>query len=131
MRLAVVHEDIVAAAQRMLPQVEIVTLDSYGSFFRGDQEVDGLLIPAEEGAAWNVLHPEFTVVVPKPETKRPVSMAVRMNDEEWLGFLDRWLDFERLDGSLQRLRVYWIEGGGTRKKQPRWCVMRNVLHWLP
>ena len=39
--------------------------------------------------------------------------------------------FERLDGSLDRLREYWIEGGGTKKVEPRWSVMRNVLGWLP
>ncbi len=43
-------------------------------------------------------------------------MAVRSSDEEWLRFLDRWLDFERLDGSLDRLRTYWIEGGGTEEE---------------
>ena len=37
--------------------------------------------------------------------------------------IDRWLDFERLDGSLDRLRAYWIEGGGARKQSPRWCVL--------
>ncbi len=58
-------------------------------------------------------------------------MAVRVHDADWVHFLDRWLDFERLDGSLDRLRVYWVEGGGTQKQPPRWCVLRDVLHWLP
>ena len=110
----------------------IEVIDSFRSFFtRQRSDLDGLVIAAEEGAAWNVLYPEHAVVVPKPVTQRPVGMAVRPSDADWLRFLDRWLDFERMDGSLDRLRSYWIEGGGTQKSSPRWCVMRDVLHWLP
>ena len=83
------------------------------------------------GAVWNILYPEHTVVVPQPIVQRPVSMAVRSGDAEWLRFLDRWIDFERMDGSLDRLHSYWVEGGGTEQRQPRWCLLRDVLHWLP
>ena len=38
---------------------------------------------------------------------------------------------EREDGTLQQLGDYWIKGGGTRQRPPRWCVMRDMLHWLP
>jgi Na+/H+-dicarboxylate symporter/ABC-type amino acid transport substrate-binding protein len=132
LRLAVVYEDLAAAARRQLPNTEIVVIDSFRSFFdRSHEDLTGLIIAAEEGAAWNVLYPEHAVVVPKPIVQRPVGMAVRSTDLEWLRFLDGWLEFERLDGSLDRLRTYWIEGGGTKKRAPRWCVMRDVLRWLP
>jgi ABC-type amino acid transport substrate-binding protein len=131
-RLGVVYEDLAVAARRHLPGIEIVVIDSFHSFFSGQRnDLDGLIIAAEEGAAWNVLCPEHTVVVPTPVTKRPVGMAVRSSDTDWLRFLDRWLDFVRLDGSLDRLGRYWVEGGGTQERAPRWCVMRDVLHWLP
>ena len=130
--LAVVSEDFAVAARRQLPHAEIVVIDSINSFFRGARkDLSGLVISAEEGAAWNVLFPDFAVVVPKPIIKRPVGMAVRSADLEWLRFLDGWLEFEQLDRSLNRLRSYWIEGGGTKKRTPRWCVMSDVLHWLP
>jgi hypothetical protein len=54
-----------------------------------------MLIAAEEGAAWNVLHPEFAVVVPKPVTTRSVAMVARATDPEWLRFLDGWVEFKR------------------------------------
>ena len=132
LRLAVVYEDFAVAARRQFPNAEIVVINSYSSFFnRSNDDRTGLIIAAEEGAAWNVLYPEHTVVVPKPIVQRPVSMAVRSTDLEWLRFLNGWLEFEQLDGSLDRLRTYWIEGGGTKERAPRWCVMRDVLHWLP
>jgi Na+/H+-dicarboxylate symporter/ABC-type amino acid transport substrate-binding protein len=131
LRLAVVYEDVAAAARRELPNAEIVVIDSVNSFFTEHKDLDGLIISAEEGAAWNVLYPEFTVVVPKPIIQRPVCMAVRLSDTAWLRFLDRWLEFEQLDGSLDRLRKFWIEGDGTQEHKPRWCVIRDVLHWVP
>ena len=130
LRLAVVHEDVAVAAQRQLPNVEVVVIDSIRSYFAGQREdLDGLIMSAEAGAAWNILYPHHAVVVPHPIMQRPVGMAVRLSDDQWLRFLDRWLDFERLDGSLERLRVYWVEGGGTKAKPPRWSVMRDVLGW--
>jgi ABC-type amino acid transport substrate-binding protein len=132
MRLGVVHDDLAAAARRQLPNVEIVVIDSYRSFFKGTHDgLDGVIMAAEEGAAWNVLYPEYAVVVPQPIVRRPVAMAARSADGEWLRFLDSWLEFERLDGSLDRLELYWIEGGGTEERPPRWCVLRDVLQWLP
>jgi Na+/H+-dicarboxylate symporter/ABC-type amino acid transport substrate-binding protein len=131
LRLGTLFEDVKAAAERGLPDVEIVLIDSARSYFTGKHDdLDGLIIPAEEGAAWNVLYPEHAVVVPKPILQRPVGMAVRSADVDLLLLLDRWLDFERLEGSLDQLRTYWIEGGGTEELEPRWCVLRDVLGWI-
>lgn len=58
-------------------------------------------------------------------------LVARISDQEWLRFLDGWVEFERVDGTLESLGDYWIQGGGTKKRPPRWCVVRDVLHWLP
>ena len=131
LRLGSIYKDVAIEARRLLPNAEIVDVDSFEEFFAGKYDLDGMLIAAEEGAAWNVLHPEYAVVVPEPVTTRPVAMAARASDPEWLRFLDGWVEFERVDGTLERLRDYWIQGGGTRKRPPRWCVLRDILHWLP
>lgn len=124
--------DTARQARRRHPKVEFEVVDSLDAFFRGERpDLDGLILPAEEGAAWNVLYPEHAVVIPKPEVHRPVGLAVRRNDAEWVRLLDRFLDFEEMDGTLQNLREYWVEGGGTKDQQPRWCVLRDVLHWIP
>ena len=117
-RLGVNYEDFAVAAHQLLPNTEIVVVDTIGAYFTKEhKDLDGLLVAAEVGAAWNVLYPNYSVVVPKPVLQRPVSMIVRLSDSDWLRFLDRWLDFERLDGTLEHLRVYWVEGGGTRRSR--------------
>jgi Na+/H+-dicarboxylate symporter/ABC-type amino acid transport substrate-binding protein len=132
LHLAVVGQDMAAAARRQLPRDQIESIASIRQFF--DEHpggATGLVTSAEEGAAWNILHPEYTVVAPEPVIQRPVCMAVRLNDLNWVEFLNRWLDYERLDGSLERERIFWIEGGGAKTRPPRWSVFQNVLGWLP
>lgn len=130
--LGALHEDMVIAARNLLPHVEVVPVDSPRSFFTGARhDLSGLVMAAQEGAAWTVLYPEYTVVVPRPLVRKPVGMAIRTGDADWLHFLDRWLDYERLDGALDRLRIYWVEGGGTQQRPPRWSVTRDVLQWFP
>jgi ABC-type amino acid transport substrate-binding protein len=129
-RLGAIQEDVAATARKKLSDANIVVIDSIHEFFVGKLDVDGLILPAEEGAAWSVLHPEYSVVVPEGVIRRPVGMAVRSSDTEWLSFLNRWLDYKRLEGSLDRLRRYWIEGGGTKKRSKRWCIIRDLLHWV-
>ncbi len=131
LRLGTVHEDVAIAVQHHFPNITTVVIDSPKSYFTGARsDLDGLIIAAEEGSAWSVLYPAFAVVVPRPRVQRPVGMAVRSSEDDWIRFLDRWLDFERLDGSIDELRVYWIEGGGTKQLPRRWCVLRDVLHWI-
>lgn len=130
--LATVQKDFAKNARPSFPNVEIIVVDSVRSFFLGQLDgVDGMLMSAEEGAAWNVLYPDYAVVLSQPEIQRPLGLAVHRHDNDWVRLLDRWLDFEKMDGALDRLRTYWVEGGGTEKRDRRWCVMRNVLHWLP
>ncbi len=131
-KLGVVQEDLAGVARRELENTEVVVVESMRAYFDGRYpDLDGLLVPAEEGAAWNVLHPKHTVMVPEPQLQRPVCMVVRPDDAEWLTFINRWLDFEELDGNPARLRGYWVEGGGTKERPPRWCIARDVLGWLP
>ncbi|MGI9471015.1 MAG: cation:dicarboxylate symporter family transporter [Rubripirellula sp.] len=131
-RLGALQEDIAENSRRAFPEVEVVVVDSVRSFFDGEREdLDGMIMSAEEGAAWNVLYPDHAVVLSSPLIQRPLGLAVHRDDSDWVRFLDRWIDFEKMDDTLGRLQTYWVEGGGTKEKEPRWCVIRNVLHWVP
>ncbi|GAG58850.1 unnamed protein product, partial [marine sediment metagenome] len=50
LQLGVIYEDLVVAARRNLPHIDIVQIDSIKSFFSKDLDnLDGLIIAAEEG----------------------------------------------------------------------------------
>jgi hypothetical protein len=68
------------------------------------------------------------VVVPSPsKVFQPLSYAVAKDNTELGEFLDQWVRLKRANGTLDRLRDYWILGKGAISHRPRWSVLRNVL----
>jgi hypothetical protein len=113
------------------PNARIVTLESAEDFFSGDQPpADALLLSAEEGAAYAFRYPRFAVVLPRQSIIIPAAYALPRGEVEWHQVVSNWVDLKRKDGSVDTLREYWLEGGATENKQPRWSVIRNVLGWV-
>ncbi|MBM4082664.1 MAG: hypothetical protein FJ278_23360 [Planctomycetes bacterium] len=52
------------------------------------------------------------------------------NSSDLCQFVNHWLDMRRADGFLQALHDYWILGKPRPKIEPRWCILRDVLHWV-
>jgi ABC-type amino acid transport substrate-binding protein len=93
---------------------------------------DAFLIPAERGSVWTLLHPEFTVVVPRPDRiKVPLAYPLFRHGERWEQFVNTWIELKRRDATLDRLYRHWILGQDAVDVTPRWSVVRSVLHWVP
>jgi Na+/H+-dicarboxylate symporter/ABC-type amino acid transport substrate-binding protein len=93
-------------------------------------DVDAFVTFAASGAAWSLLHPEYSVVVPQPRpAPLPVAVGMRPDDRDLHAFVDNWLVVERSSGSLQRAYDYWVLGKGVESAGRRWSVMRDVLGW--
>ena len=43
--------------------------------------------------------------------------------------VNTWIEQKRKDGTIDELFAYWILGQESAPREPRWSVMRNVLHW--
>ena len=112
--------------------VEFVTLEFWRPFFEGEHpELDAFLLPAENGSAWTLLHPEYTVVVPQPDpVKVPSAFGLALDAEDLANVVNEWVVFATNEGMVQRAYDYWILGQGAREKQPRWSILRNVLGWI-
>ena len=52
------------------------------------------------------------------------------DSQELVGFVDAWLDLKRANGFEQRMQAYWLQGKSRSDHQPRWSIIRNVLHWV-
>ena len=119
---------------REFPRVKIVpiSVDRVADFFAGSGErVDALVFPAERGSYFTLLHPAFSVAVPHPLAIRfPLAYPVARRDLEFARFLGIWIDLQRKNGTIQALYDHWILGRDARPKEPRWSVIRNVLHWV-
>jgi ABC-type amino acid transport substrate-binding protein len=118
--------------QHFLPQATIVPLNSITDFFEGKgEELDAILFSAEGGSAWSLLYPAFTVAIPQPGVlKGPVAYILPRGDREWVDFINVWIELKKRDGTIDALYDYWILGKNAVPKQPRWSVIRNVLHWV-
>jgi len=109
----------------------IVSHEGARPFFEGTlPELDGFLLPAESGAAWSLIHPEFTVVVPQPDpVELPVAFGVARDADELLAIVDEWVVFANSEGISRRAYEYWILGRGADTSRRRWSILRNVLGW--
>jgi Na+/H+-dicarboxylate symporter len=128
--------DLPRAEQQLrewLPSVALrfVTLTSPKDFFEGRTPgVDAVAMLAEGGAAWSILYPAYSVVVPQPGSMAlPVGVGMRRGDVELAGVVNDWLVIQRSAGVLRQARDYWVLGHGARQKGPRWSIRHDVLGW--
>jgi Na+/H+-dicarboxylate symporter len=122
----------IAKIQQMVPQAGLqVITDLPALLTTADPSVDAIAMTAERGSAWTLLYPQFTVVVPEPGSlKVPLAFPIAKHDEVFASFLNTWIDLKRKDGTLDALFAYWVLGRDAAPRQPRWSILRNVLHWV-
>ena len=130
------NREAIAFARSMLPQATLVPLSGLGAqrevFEAESPAVDAIGDLSEEGAAWTLLYPRFTLVVPKPTVFTPQGFAVARGNQALVQTLDAWLIEEKAKGTVDALYRYWMLGDAAQRvKPPRWSVIRNVLHWVP
>ena len=118
----------------LLPNAEFIDLESDREFFEGQgagQDLDALFISAEEGSAWTLLYPRFQVVTPFPRNLDIPLVYPFLGEDGILGeVVDHWIEVKKHDGTIQDVYDHWILGKGSEQKQPRWSIIRNVLHWV-
>lgn len=97
---------------------------------QGLPDADAVLIAAEEGAAWTILHPQFSLVTPTPTLLFPFGYAVGRGNSDLLLYLDTWLLNAAGDGTVDTLYRFWMLGEVSKIKPPRWSIVRDVLGWV-
>jgi Na+/H+-dicarboxylate symporter/ABC-type amino acid transport substrate-binding protein len=92
---------------------------------------DALILPAESGSVWTLLHPQYSVVVPDTDfVKVPLAYPLARRDLAFASFLNSWIELKRRDGTIDALYRHWILGQDAGGRRPRWSVIRDVLHWV-
>lgn len=112
------------------PNFTIVEIEDPLDFFTGDV-ADLLFTSAEEGSAYTLIHPRYDVVVPEfPQPPLYLAYAAPKDQTAWVLFLNNWLLMEEKSGGQQMQYDYWVTGKNAVVAQPRWSVLRDVLHWV-
>ena len=45
-------------------------------------------------------------------------------------FVNTWIELKRRDGTIDALYRHWILGQQAGHRQPRWSIIRDLLHWV-
>jgi len=118
--------------RQYVPQATIVVLKSIREFFetRGE-DLDAFVFSAEAGSAWTLLYPAYSVAIPQPDVLAvPLAYPMARGDPELVSYINAWIELKKKDKTIAALYDYWILGKNAVPKQPRWSVIRNVLHWV-
>jgi proton glutamate symport protein len=118
-------------ARELFPAKEIVLLDTYGAFINLKSN-NALLWEEQEAISWVTRHPHFYIIFPKPALGVDVlGYATRANTDRFLWFLDQWLHLKENEGFSEAQRDLWILGKTqtAAPQEPRWSILRDVLHW--
>jgi ABC-type amino acid transport substrate-binding protein len=123
----------IAPVKARAPELQLQVVDTMKQIEDGMKvgRFDAIALPAERGSVLTLLNPKYTVVVPEPGTiKIPLAYALAGQDQDWAYFINTWLELKGRDGTIDALYGHWILGKQVGKRQPRWSIMRNVLHWI-
>jgi ABC-type amino acid transport substrate-binding protein len=116
-----------------LPDAQFIEIRKNGEYFTNTElALDALLISAESGSAFTLLYPDHEVAIPEDlEVKLPLFYAITgRDDSETRSFLNHWIELRQKDGTFREYYEHWILGKTRQSSEPRWSVIRNVLHWV-
>jgi Na+/H+-dicarboxylate symporter len=116
-------------AEREFPNLELVPVRELLPFLEGRLPgVDAMIATAERGSFLTLLHPAYSVAVPRPLLiKVPLAYPAARRDADMARFLGTWIELKRKDGTIEALYDHWILGRTARAPRPRWSILRNVL----
>jgi hypothetical protein len=132
-RIAVLQSpSLLRALELISPGRELISVDTPREFLRGEMpDVDALVMPAEAASAWTLVYPQFSVVVPSPGgVSIPIVFALPLSDDIFRRFVDTWIQISIPLGVMEQAHQHWILGREAAAHQPRWSIIRDVLHWV-
>ena len=121
----------ISAIKHGWPNVKLIEISDYNDFFKGKIKADALVHSAEQGATWTLKYPDFSVLVlNRVRNNTIVAYAIAKGDLPFLEYLNYWLKLSKLNNITDQNYKYWVLGEVPELKKPRWCILRDVLHWI-
>lgn len=119
-------------ARELFPKKNLILLNSYDEFLPLGKEV-ALLWEEQEAIAWLLVHRGYRLILPDPSLGLDsFGYAVRANSPRFLHYLNTWIELKKTSGYSAKQYDLWIKGKTeiAAPNEPRWSVIRNVLHWV-
>lgn len=108
------------AVRQSFPNAIIDRIPSPAQYFADMQtDFDILATHAESGSAWTLVHPQYTIVNPFRHPQRaPLAFAVAGFDGPLQTTLNTWIHLQQVNGTLDRMNEYWIQGKNQESSPP-------------
>jgi hypothetical protein len=55
---------------------------------------------------------------------------VANKDRHFADYVSYWIELQQKGEIIKQLYAHWILGKAAEEKEPRWSIIRNVLHWV-
>ena len=119
------------ALEEFFPNAKYTEISEIRLFLKGKYpEVDAMVFSTEAAAAWSMLYPQYSAVIPKGmKLKVPVAFSLPKGEDEYARFINTWLQLKYENGFQQRVYDYWLLGKNPKAKKARWSVAKDVLGW--
>jgi Na+/H+-dicarboxylate symporter len=120
------------AAKELFPHIPLILINSYEEFPAKDPYI-ALLWEEQEAIAWTLHHRGQRIVFPQPALGfDTIGYALRDDSPRFINYLNQWLELKKTQGFTDKQYDLWIKGKTeiAASNEPRWSVIRNVLHWV-
>ena len=128
LRIGIIDEPVYAArVKRTFPNAQVVVLPNYNTLPDFSQ-IDAALWTLTQAEAVAAAYPQIAAVEPS-DVGDPYLFAYLLppKAEQFLHFIDYWLELRHADGTEDRETDYWIKRLPRESTGPRWCILRDVL----
>ncbi len=118
--------------KELFPTKKVIHLNSYDDF-NPDGKLIALLWEETEAIAWTLRRRNFRVIFPDPIMGYDsFGYAIRSDSPRFLNYLNQWLDLKKTQGFTSKQYDLWVKGKTeiVAPVEPRWSVIRNILHWV-
>lgn len=131
LRIAVLKGSSYASiAKELLPSHSIIELESYADFEKS--HADAILWEEQQAIAWSIGKRNIRVMFPSPALGvDTLAYAIKAGNPRFLNYLNQWLIMKKAEGFISKQTDLWILGKTeiAAPNEPRWSVIRDVLHW--
>lgn len=119
-------------ARELFPHKKIIYLKSYADY-KPNGKLLALLWEEQEAIAWTLTNRNLRVIFPQPVMGYDsFAYAIRSDSPRFLHYLNQWLELKKTQGFTNKQFDLWVKGKTeiVASVEPRWSVIRNVLHWI-
>jgi len=114
-------------SQTLFPNAEIIPIEHIQEFLKPNA-ADALFWTEESAQPWTCFNPQFTVVNPSPGlAKSNYAYLMASHSPKLKKYVDDWMT--QHSALIETQHRYWLTHE-TDRAESRWCIIRDVLHWV-